>query len=77
LAHRKCFKVHQISRGAALTVGYVRDVSTSGWGRVGIGADATVYRLSEDLLLPYGSPQSLHLFLRWRRGESAAAAHVH
>jgi hypothetical protein len=59
---------HQISRVAALTIGYVRDVSSTGWGRVGVGGDATVYRLSDDLLLPYGSPQSFHLFLRWRPG---------
>ena len=68
---------HQISRVAALTVGYVRDVSSTGWGRVGVGGDATVYRLSEDLLLPYGSPQSFHVFMRWRAGGGAAAAHVH
>ena len=63
---------HQISRVAALTVGYVRTVSSTGWGHVGVGGDATVYRLSDDLLLPYGSPQSFHvvhaLATRRRRG---------
>ena len=68
---------HQISRVAALTVGYVRNVSSTGWGQVGVGGDATVYHLSDDLRLPYGSPQSFHLFMRWRPAGGAAAAHVH
>jgi len=68
---------HQISRVAALTIGYVKDLSSTGWGRVGVGGDATVYRLSDDLRLPYGSPQSFHLFMRWRPAGGAAAAHVH
>jgi hypothetical protein len=64
---------HPISRVAAGTLGYVREIPAPRWGRLGIGADATLYRVSEDLLLPYGSPRSFHVFLRWRPGD----LHVH
>jgi hypothetical protein len=64
---------HPISRVAAGTLGYVREVPAVRWGRFGIGADATFYRVSEDLILPYGSPRSFHVFLRWR----PVAAHDH
>jgi hypothetical protein len=57
---------HPISRVAAGTLGYLREIPAPRWGRFGIGADATFYRVSEDLLLPYGSPRSFHVFLRWR-----------
>jgi len=60
----------------ALTVGYVRDIPMIGWRRLGIGADITVHRTSEDLVEFYGSPKSYHLFLRWRPSASASP-HVH
>jgi len=60
----------------ALTVGYVRDIPTISWSRVGIGADITVYRTSPDLIEFYGSPHSYHVFFRWRP-RTSAPAHVH
>lgn len=60
---------HRISHVDALTVGYVHDVFNRG-GHFGIGADATVYRISEDLQDSYGSPHSFHLFVRWRPANS-------
>ena len=62
--------------GDALTVGCVRDIPMIGWRRLGIGADITVHRTSEDLVEFYGSPKSYHLFLRWRPSASASP-HVH
>lgn len=57
---------HRISHVGALTIGYVHDVSRGRFRRVGIGADVTLYHVSEDLQESYGSPQSFHVFLRWR-----------
>jgi hypothetical protein len=60
----------------ALTVGYVRDIPTISWSRLGVGADITVYRTSQDLVEYYGSPKSYHVFLRWRPSKTAPA-HIH
>jgi hypothetical protein len=60
----------------ALTVGYVREIATLAWSRLGIGADMTVHRTSQDLVEYYGSPKSYHLFLRWRPS-AIAPAHIH
>jgi hypothetical protein len=61
---------------AALTVGYIRELTRSKWGRVGIGGDATLYRVPGNLIDPYGSPHSFHVFLRWRpNGHSTGHAH--
>ena len=68
---------HRISRVGALTLGCLRDVSTRTWGRVGIGADATVYRTSSDLRLLYGAPHSFHVFIRYRPNPRASEGHVH
>jgi len=68
---------HRISRVGALTLGYLRDVSTRSWGRLGIGADATVYHTSSDLRLLYGMPHSFHVFVRYRPNPQASGAHVH
>ncbi|MBI3491364.1 MAG: hypothetical protein HY047_06225 [Acidobacteria bacterium] len=46
-------------------------------GRLGIGADVTVYHPSPDLLLFYDGSHSYHVFLRWRPTSSASHAHVH
>jgi hypothetical protein len=67
---------HPISRVAAGTAGYVRDLAIAEWGRVGIGADATAYRVSEDLAAPYGSPFSFHVFIRWRPSSSPSHSHL-
>ena len=60
---------HRISHVDALTVGYVHDVFDRA-GHIGIGADATVYRISQDLQDSYGSPHSFHVFVRWRPSNS-------
>jgi hypothetical protein len=67
----------QISKVAALTLGYVRDLAMSSWGRFGVGGDFTAYRTSADLFDPYGYPRSFHLFFRWRPVPPAAGAHIH
>ena len=68
---------HPISRVAAGTLGYFREVPGVRVGRLGIGADVTVYQISDDLLLPYGAPQSFHVFLRWQPTTSPSHQHVH
>jgi hypothetical protein len=68
---------HQISRVAALTIGYLRDLPGIDWGQIGMGGDATLYHTSADLRLPYGTPHSFHVFIRWRPGGATAAAHQH
>ena len=66
---------HPISRVAAGTIGYVRELPNGRFGRAGVGADVTVYRISDDLQLPYGAPHSFHVFVRWR--PAASSSHVH
>ena len=70
------FHFHPISRVAAGTLGYVWDLPHVRYGRLGIGGDATLYHVSENLLLPYGAPSSFHIFLRWRPGGSVHE-HMH
>jgi hypothetical protein len=67
---------HSVSDVNALTLGYVWDLPIDRGGRFGLGADITVYKTSADLETYFGSPQSYHVFLRWRP-TAAAAAHVH
>lgn len=59
----------------AVTAGYVFDVSASRWGRVGVGGDATLYRMPSDVADYYGGSRSFHVFLRWR--PAVTAPHVH
>jgi hypothetical protein len=67
---------HIYSRLDALTVGGLRDFLTMRWARLGIGADATLYRMSADLLPYYDGSHSYHFFVRWRPN-ALAHAHVH
>lgn len=67
---------HRISHVAALTLGYVHDVSQQRRGRIGIGGDATVYHVPDNMLEFYGAPHSFHLFVRYRP-LAASHAHVH
>jgi hypothetical protein len=60
----------------AITIGAVRDLPFITWGRTGIGADITVYRMGPDMAQYYGGSQSAHLFLRWRP-RVAPMTHVH
>lgn len=66
---------HFYSHIDPLTAGLVRDIGPAGWGRLGVGADVTVYRLSEDMREFFDRSRSFHVFLRWR--PERAAAHVH
>jgi hypothetical protein len=59
-----------------LTLGLVRDVGPAQWGRFGLGADVTVYRMSEDLIPFFDGSRSFHVFLRWRPLRTSMA-HVH
>ena len=70
LSHR-----HVFYKVGALTIGYVFDLPGRRRGRLGVGADATIYRMPTDLLQYYGGSNSYHLFLRWR--PTLAAPHVH
>ena len=60
---------------AAFTTGYIFDLAPRSWGRVGVGADATMFQMPAGLLPLYGGSNSYHVFLRWR--PSVAAAHMH
>ena len=66
---------HVFYKIGALSTGYVFDMIANRWGRVGIGADATLYRMPDDLKQYYGGSSSYHVFLRWR--PSIQTAHVH
>ena len=66
---------HRQSQVGALTLGYVRDVASRTWGAFGIGGDVTGYIVPDNLSESYGSPLSLHVFVRYRG--RAGATHVH
>jgi hypothetical protein len=70
--------LHRISRVAALTLGYVHDMSEAPWGRLGIGGDATFYRVPDNMLDYYGTaPHSFHVFVRYRPRSSNSMGHAH
>jgi hypothetical protein len=67
---------HIFSDVDAFTVGVLHDLRFDKAGRVGIGADTTMYRMSPDMATYFEGSRSFHVFLRWRpRG--AAMRHVH
>ena len=57
---------HALSRVGAFTGGYVFDIIDSRAGLFGLGGDATVYHVPDNLLDNYGAPASFHVFLRYR-----------
>jgi hypothetical protein len=59
----------------AVTVGGVFDLPFVTRGRLGIGADVTVYRMGPDMAFYFDGSRSAHVFLRWR--PTATAQHVH
>lgn len=70
--------VHRQSRVGAFTLGGVRDLVTGTFGRVGLGADVTTYRVPANLREAYGGPVSAHLFLRYYgRFGASTTAHRH
>lgn len=66
---------HWFSDIKAFTFGYLRDFTVPRVGRIGAGADATLYRVPADLLPYYASSRAFHAFVRWR--PAVAAVHMH
>jgi len=58
------------------TLGAIRDLLVSRWGRVGVGGDITVYSMSRDMASYYEGSKSFHVFLRWRP-RVTSTIHVH
>jgi hypothetical protein len=71
------FHRHRQSQVGALTIGYVRDVLRTRAGGFGAGADVTGYLVPSNLKVPYGSPVSFHMFLRYRAPRPPAGTPVH
>ncbi len=68
---------HRQSNISALTTGYVRNLASRAFGQLGAGGDVTVYKVARNLQESYGSPVSVHVFLRYRGRAGTAAPHVH
>jgi hypothetical protein len=68
---------HRISRVAAFTGGYVRDVVVTQYGRFGLGGDMTTYWVARNLRDSYGTPFSYHVFVRFRSTLTMTDEHVH
>ena len=66
---------HWVSDVRAFTVGSVWDLPIPRIGRLGVGADVTLYHMGDDIRPFFDPARSVHAFLRWR--PRAAAAHVH
>ena len=67
---------HYYSHIDALTLGAVRDLPTNArGGRIGLGADVTLYHMSADAEYYWAGSHSYHVFLRWR--PSVSTAHHH
>ena len=63
---------------AALTLGYIHEIRDTRWGRLGVGGDATVYHVPDNMLDYYGTaPHSFHVFVRYRPQTHNSMAHVH
>ncbi len=60
----------------AITIGGVRDLLFWSRGRLGIGADVTLYRMGPDMAFYFDGSRSAHVFLRWRP-QIVSTAHVH
>ena len=67
---------HFYSHIRPLTLGVVRDIAPARYGRLGIGADITVYGMSEDVIEFFDGSRSFHFFLRWRPA-ATSMGHVH
>ncbi|MFN7980097.1 MAG: hypothetical protein U0P30_18330 [Vicinamibacterales bacterium] len=68
---------HRVSRVGALTLGGVVDVLTGRAGQLGVGADVSGYRVPANLREGYGSPLSVHVFVRYHLRRGDAHAHMH
>ena len=67
---------HFYSHIRAITLGAIRDIAPARWGRLGVGADLTVYGMSPDMINYFDGSRSFHVFLRWRP-VAAPMGHVH
>jgi len=63
-------------RPSSLTIGAIRDLPFERFGRIGGGADITVYRMSPDMDVYFSGSRSFHVFVRWRP-HAPSTAHVH
>ena len=69
---------HRISHVAAVTSGYVHDVISKPWGRLGVGGDITLYHVPDNMIDYYGtSPRSFHAFVRYRPQPQDSMIHRH
>jgi hypothetical protein len=71
------FHRHRQSQVGAATFGYLRDIFHWRFGRFGVGGDITGYLVPANLEESYGSPLSVHAFVRYRFQPTVAATHVH
>ena len=67
---------HIFSDVDAAALGAIRDLPFDRFGRVGIGGDVTLYRMSPDMAIYFSGSQSFHAFVRWRP-KPTSTAHVH
>lgn len=72
---RGVFHRHRQSQVGALTAGYVRDLGRTRLGPLGAGADATGYLVPANLRDSYGSPISIHVFVRLHMSPVSPATH--
>jgi hypothetical protein len=77
--HPGAFHRHRQSQVGAITAGYVRDWWRGRGGALGSGADVTGHLVPANLEESYGSPLSVHAFVRCRLPAKAGshAAHTH
>ena len=68
---------HRPSRVSALTLGYLRDVVSKSFGRFSAGGDVTGYLVPANLEESYGSPLSLHVYVRYYGRAGARLDHIH
>ena len=74
---RGAFHRHRHSQVGAVTLGYLHDVLSLAAGALSVGGDVTVYAVPTNLEESYGSPRSLHLFVRYGLRVATDARHAH
>lgn len=77
--HPGAFHRHRQSQIGAFTAGYVRDWWRGTGGSIGTGADVTGHLVPANLEESYGSPVSVHAFVRYRLPAKGGThtAHTH
>lgn len=69
---------HRQSQVSALTLGYSHDLAPNArWGSLALGADLTGYLVPDNLKESYGSPLSMHVFVRYRGRAGSPVGHPH